>query len=162
MVGTTTRNSDAMPAAHARISSQSRRSRYSGGHVSTMARWAGPRGFRGQTPAEDDVPARPEPLDLLDDSRRLHPGRVNLAARLPDRTRAEHPQRPPRELLGVLAQEVLGVAAPALDVHGAAEHDRVVGLDAGDLCSRRTVDAQARLPQRVGDRLCDLGGGATL
>jgi len=46
----------------------------------------------------------------------------------------------------VLAEEVLGIAAPTLDVNGAPEHNRVIALNAVDLSGLDAVDAQAGLP----------------
>jgi len=48
--GIDARNSDAMPAAHARIASQSRRSWYSGGVFLAIACSIGPRGLTGRRP----------------------------------------------------------------------------------------------------------------
>jgi hypothetical protein len=62
----------------------------------------------------------------------------------------------------MLAQEVPGVAAPALDVHGAAEDERVVRVYALDVPGGLAVDRDALPAQHARDRLGDLGSRASL
>ncbi len=115
-----------------------------------------------QSPAEHHVLADAEVLESGDDARRLDPGWIDRAAGLADRTRAEHPERPPSQPVGVPAQEPPGVTAPVLDVDRAAKHHGVVGVKRRDLVGRHAFDAQARFAKLVGDLLGNLGGRTAL
>jgi len=108
-------------------------------------------------PTEDDVIANTELLRSIDDPRRLEPGGIGRRARVADRTGAEHPERKLGQLVTMLAQEMLGVSAPALHVHGAPEHDRVAGGEIPHVLGRLAIDLVPGLTQDLGDGLGDLG-----
>ena len=59
-------------------------------------------------------------------------------------------------------KQMARVALPALHVHGAAEHHRVVVADVLHVTSGPAVDLEAGTAQLVGDRLRDLGCRAVL
>ena len=149
-----------MRDAHPRISSQSRRSRYSGGVFSTIARCAGPCGSVGTRPPKMTCSRTPSASAFS--TIRGGSSHDGLSPGVADRPGTEHPERPLRQLLAVLAQEMLGIATPALHVHRAAEHHGVVGLNVADLAGIDAIDGQTPPAQRLGDRQRDLRRRAVL
>ena len=127
-LGSADRSSPAMRCAQARISSQSRQSRYSGAIPEAIDFAMKPPPSSGSRATEDDMVLNAELLHLAEDPGWLQPIGVVVGG-IANRARAEHPEGQRGERLAVLAQEVLCVAAPALHVDGTAQDDGVVGCE---------------------------------
>ena len=160
-LGSADRSSPAMRCAQARISSQSRRSRYSGAIPEAIDFAMKPPPSSGSVPPKTTWSLNAELLHLAEDPGWLQPIGVVVGG-IANRARAEHPEGQRGERLAVLAQEVLGVAAPALHVDGTAQDDGVVGCEIADPIHRHAVDAQLGLAKGHGNGIGDLRGRAAL
>ena len=100
-----------------------------------------PGGLRRQPAAEDNVIACSQLLRFPDYLRRLGPGRVGV---LTERSRGEDPERPGRKLACVTVKQMASVPLPALHVHRAAEHHRVVVGEILDIAGRPAIGFEAR------------------
>ena len=139
--GTAAPSSAAMRDAHPRISSQVAQVAVLRRRVLDHRALRRPVRVRRHATAEYHVLADSERLRPLDDPWWLLPRRL-VAAQVADRPGTEHPERPLRQLLAVLAQEMLGIATPALHVHRAAEHHGVVGLNVADLAGIDAINGR--------------------
>ena len=102
VLGTAPPSSAAMRDAHARVSSQSRRSRYSSGVFSTIVRCPGPCGSVGTRPPNMTCSRTPRASAFSTILRgSSHDGLSWLGSPVGPET--GHPERPPRQLFAVLA-----------------------------------------------------------